>query len=321
MTDLLFIVLGLLLLGFGGEGLVRGSVTIAEKLNLSTLLISTIVIGFGTSAPELVVSVNAALSGAPEISLGNVIGSNISNTLLILGVASLLVVIPCRTMQIKYDAAMGLFASSVLSVLAIIGYINRLMGTIMLAMLIVYLLFIIIREKKARRHHQTKASLDAVITDVIPLKKTSFPMACLITLGGLALLVIGSNFLVNGAIAIATKYQVSQAVIGLTIVAIGTSLPELATAAIAAWRNEPDIIIGNILGSNLFNLFSIIGITAMVKPIPFAGQLAAQDVWVMLGTSVLAFIIVVIRKKMTRIEGASLLSIYGLYLTWLYHSI
>ena len=312
MTGLLSLVIGIVLLFIGGEGLVRGSVTISERLQLSTLLIGTIVIGFGTSAPELVVSLDAVFSGFPDIALGNVIGSNIANTLFVLAIAALITEIPCRSHQLNRDAAMGVAAAVFLSLLGLTGSISRMSGLAMVLTLIVYLAYTIWSEKKRTKN------LDKQIKKDIVSKKMSLPISALMAVISIILLALGAHFLVNGAVSIANYFGVSKAVIGLTIVAVGTSIPELVTVCIASWHKHTNMVIGNILGSNLFNILSIIGIAAIVKPIPFTGQIAKQDVWIMVATSTVLMIIILSSKKINRWIASVFLALYCLYVLWLY---
>ena len=319
MFDILFVIGGLIFLFLGGDGLIRGSVTIAEKLNLSTLLISTIVIGFGTSAPELLVSIDAALEGFPEIALGNVIGSNISNIFLVLGIAASISTIPCLTSQIRRDAIVGMAASVFLALLSLSGYIHRFTGLAMFASLIAYLSYIIWSEKNESKLEKKKErKLEIQIEKEMVSKNISLSLAVFMTLISFIFLVIGARLLVDGAVSIAKDFGISKAVIGLTLVAVGTSLPELVTACIASWRKHSDVVIGNILGSNLFNILSIVGITAFIKPISFKGQIAQQDVWIMLATSALLISVILSRKQIGRLEGKVFLILYAMYIVWLY---
>ncbi|GGI86140.1 calcium/sodium antiporter [Legionella impletisoli] len=309
---------GLIFLCLGGEGLIRGSVAIAERLHLSTLLISTVVIGFGTSAPELIVSVEAALDGFPEIAIGNIVGSNISNILLVLGLAACLIPIPCRAPQIKLDSLMGVIACLLLALLAIPGYIHRPTGFLMVLLLILYQSITIWREKKFEPTIIEKETLKRQIEKEIIPKHLSLPHALLLAVASLFLLGLGAHWLVIGAVTLAQQLGISKAVIGLSLVAVGTSLPEIFTVLVASWRGHPDMVIGNILGSNLFNILSILGITALIKPIPFTGKIAEEDVWLLLFISIVLFLIILKRMKLTRMEGVLMLSSYGLYLLWLY---
>lgn len=322
MIDIAYVLFGLVLLSLGGEGLVRGSVTIAEKMRLSALLVSTVIVGFGTSVPELLVSVSAALKGQPDIALGNVVGSNICNTLLILGVAAVITVIPCKDRQIRKDALAGVFASLFIAFLSFTNVISGAIGLAMIALLGAYLTYNIWQENdKNKRDVVAAEKIQMHIEEAKSAKSFSFGVAMAMLAVSLALLVFGADILVQGAVAIAKRSGVSEAVIGLTLVAFGTSLPEFATACIAAWRKHTDVIIGNVLGSNLFNILGILGVTAIVKPIPFGGRIAQMDVWIMLAVSALLVAVMMTRGKISRLEGGVMLALYLSYVFWLYFSV
>jgi len=319
VQDLFLIAFGVLFLFLGGDGMVRSTVAIAEKLKLSNLVISTVIIGFGTSLPELLVSLSAALDGFPQIAIGNVVGSNISNSLLVLGVAAFITTIHCQNPQIKKDAAMGFIATLFLVLLSFIGIINRITGIFMLLTIISYLTYIIMyKQHEISTHKKEYKKIDKAIEKQTKAKQKSLISSIIITLLSLVILVIGAKLLINGAVSIAKSLGISNAVIGLTLVALGTSIPELATASIAAWRKHTDIVIGNILGSNLFNILSILGITAIVKPIPFIGQIASQDVWVMLAISIMVLLLINFRGEFSRFNGLLFLVTYVLYIYWLF---
>jgi cation:H+ antiporter len=300
VTYLLFIA-GLAALLAGGELLVRGASNIARTFHLSPLLIGLTIVGFGTSAPELLVSLQAALAGQPGIAIGNVLGSNIGNILLILGISALIapLIIPGR--KLWRDLGFMLLATGAIWVMLLDGQVTRLDGILLLAGLIVFLVTAFIA---GSGHPPEEEHVDS--------GPSWMPWA--ITAAGLVILVIGARLLVDSATTIARDYGISEAVIGLTIVAIGTSLPELATSVIAAWRKHTEISVGNIVGSNIFNIFSILGITALVAPIPAEARFAAIDMpWVAasaIGLTIIAFAL----GGLPRIAGAGLLAAYGGYL-------
>lgn len=313
MIDILMILGGLVLLFFGGEGLIKGAVSLARNFGLSKLLVSAVVVGFGTSMPEMTVSIGAALKGASDIAIGNVVGSNIANVLLIVGAASVLCPICIAGQTVKRDIFVMLGASLILCGLALTGMISFVAGLVMFTALIAYITWSYHQDKK--NGAETAAHIEEDIEgepQLSRLKATSY------AIGGLVLLIGGSYILVEGAVSIARGFGISEAVIGLTIVAIGTSLPELATAVVAAYRKHSDVIIGNILGSNIFNILSILGVTAMISPIPIAAQIATYDVWIMLGVS--AFLSVYLLRGATigRISGLAMLGAYIIYTAWLY---
>jgi cation:H+ antiporter len=313
--DYAYVAAGLALLLLGGEGLVRGSVAVAERLNLSTLLVSMVIVGFGTSAPELMVSTAAALKGAPNIALGNVVGSNIANILLILGMSAVIAPLACTRPEIMRDALAVLVASFVLVGLAQHGMIGRLSGFIMVAALGAYLSYAYLTERNASRR-------DEVFRERIAedLGKPGMGLATALTLCvlGLVFLVAGAHLLVEGATAIAQRFGISNAVIGLSLVAVGTSLPELATAAISAYRKHQDVVIGNIIGSNLFNILGILGVTGIVVPIPIEGRIADIDIWIMLAVAIALAPIIWTGRVISRIEGSVFLTLYVVYMAWLF---
>jgi len=300
VTYLLF-VLGLVALVAGGELLVRGASAIARAFHLSPLLIGLTIVGFGTSAPELLVSAQAALAGQPGIAIGNVLGSNIGNTLLILGVSALIapLIIPGR--KLWRDLGFMLAATAAVWLMLIDGRITRLDGLILLAGLAAFLTTAFI----AGSGHPPEPGHETIGPNWKPW---------VVTGAGLVLLVIGARLLVDSATTIARDFGISEAVIGLTIVAIGTSLPEMATSIIAAFRKHTEISVGNIIGSNIFNLFGILGITALIAPIPAEARFAAIDMWWVassaLGLTVVAFVL----GGLPRLAGLGLVAAYGVYL-------
>ena len=300
MTYVLFVA-GLLGLFFGGEYLVRGASAVARHFRLSPMVIGLTIVGFGTSAPELLVSVQAALEGRPGIAIGNVVGSNIANILLILGTSAAIapLLIPAR--KLWRDLGFMLAATAALWVMLWDGQVTRIEGLILLLGMAAFL---------------TTAFLTGKDDGGDSADDTPQWKAWAMTVAGLVVLVIGARLLVDSATEIARGFGVSEAVIGLTIVAVGTSLPELATSVIAAIRKQTEIAVGNIVGSNIFNIFGILGITATIIPIPADPRFATLDMpWVAataLGLTALAFLL----GGLPRIAGAFLLAAYGGYL-WL----
>jgi cation:H+ antiporter len=298
MTYLLFGV-GLVILIAGGEGLVRGASGIARHFKLSPMVIGLTIVGFGTSAPELLVSVQAALQGQPGLALGNAIGSNIANILLILGVSAVIapLVIPGR--QMLRDLGFMLGSAILFWVMLLDGSISRLDGVILLAGLT---LFLGLALRNGGAEHADDSPLMAQ------------PVAWALTLGGLVAMVIGARLLVGAASTIARDFGVSEAVIGLTIVALGTSLPEMTTSVIAALRKQTDIAVGNVVGSNVFNLLGILGITAVITPIAAAPRFAQTDmVWVTVTTVALVAVALSL-GRLPRAAGVVLLVAYGVYI-------
>ncbi len=314
MSDFLMIAAGLVVLLIAGEALLKGAVSIANRMGLSKLLVSAVIIGFGTSMPEMTVSIGAALKNAPEIALGNVIGSNIANVLLIIGVAAVLAPLRVDAQAVRRDMCVMLGAALLLCLLSTVGMLNAVSGAAMVMMLIAYITYGYLADRRAYAVRPQPAAGDDSDTAVT----MPHAWAALLCLGGLAGLIGGAHLLVTGAVSLARGMGISEAVIGLTIVAVGTSLPELATALVASLRRQNDMVLGNILGSNIFNVLCIIGVTCLVKPIQAVGQLVELDVWIMLGIT--AFLSVFLWRGMTigRGAGAFMLVLYAGYTLWLY---
>ncbi|MCE7887665.1 MAG: sodium:calcium antiporter [Alphaproteobacteria bacterium PRO2] len=312
MIDFIMIAAGLVLLFFGGEGLIKGAVSLARNFGLSKLLVSAVIVGFGTSMPEMTVSVGAALKNSPEIALGNVVGSNIANILLIVAIATLIYPILIKERAVKRDAAMMITASVLLCGLALYGSLGFIGGLLMFPGLIAYIAWCYSQDRK--NASQTPAHIEEDIEGA-PL---SVMVASFYSLAGLGLLVGGAYLLVEGAISLARDFGLSEAVIGLTIVAVGTSLPELATSIVAALRKHGDVIVGNILGSNIFNILAILGVTAMVKTIPMTGQIASTDVWIMLAVAFVFALPLWLGLRIGRGAGIAMLIAYCAYTAWLY---
>jgi cation:H+ antiporter len=316
LLDFGMVAAGLVLLFLGGEGLVRGSVAIATRLGLSKLVVGMVIVGFGTSAPELVVSLQAALAGSPDIALGNVIGSNIANILLILGIAALLTPLANEDGGIKREALVMLLAAAALVAALWYGELNRLIGFALLAGLAVHLTLAFLKERRSRADIAEGAAYEHEADEVtdIPLK---LPIAIIATLAGLGLLVVGAELMVEGSTAIARDFGVSEAVIGLTIVAVGTSLPELATAIVAAIRRHSDVVLANIVGSNIFNVLAILGITATIAPIGVSERFLLIDGPIMLVVTLLAFVILLRARTVSRLIGGGFLASYCGYILFL----
>ena len=301
MIDLLLIGAGLALLFVGGEALVRGAVALAARLGLSPVVIGLTVVGFGTSMPELVVSLNAALGGTPDIALGNVVGSNTANILLIAGIAALVWPIRTAGLHLGRDLVAMLAAALMLVPLFALGSLSRWTGAILLAALAGYLVMTFRASRAA-----PDAGAEAAPTP-LPLPLTLAYLA-----GGLLMLVFGARWLVDGAVAVARDLGVSEAFIGLTIVAIGTSLPELATSMIAALRRQSAIAVGNVVGSNIFHVLGILGATALIAPIPVAPRFLTLDLPVMLAATLL--LIALLRAPaIGRLAASALLAGYAAY--------
>lgn len=310
MLDALYILIGVLLLTSGGEALIRGSLAAANRMGISPLLSGLLIVGFGTSAPELVVSIDAALSQRPDIAIGNVVGSNIGNILLILGLCALITPLAVRPLILRRDAVTVVAASILFLVLVDGDALARFDAAILLLALVAYLLWAYWTE---RTGHAPSATLHrAEAQELTALPKTTLWIFMAVALG-LGLLIAGSQILLKGAVGIADSFGVSETVIGLTLVAVGTSLPELAISVIAAFRRHADVAIGNILGSNIFNLLGILGISALLQPLPVHVRVLQFDQWVMLGTSLILLLFLHTGNRLSRVEGGLLLLGYGVY--------
>lgn len=314
LPDLVLVVAGLFLLFIGGEGLVRGSVAIAERLGISKLLIGLVIVGFGTSTPELLVSVNAALDGAPEIALGNVVGSNIANVLLIVGIAAVIAPIANWERTAVREAVIASLVTLVAFALAQGAVITRLEGGAMLAVLAGYLAASYWLERRDRKAKAFQLETDELKD--IPLTRPW--LAPVLAIGGIAALVFGADLLVEGAVNIARDFGVPDAVIGLSLVAIGTSLPELATAVVAAVRRHSDVVLGNVIGSNIFNILAILGVTVLIHPIEVAARFRQIDTPVMLGAALLLLTLLFAAKSIGRIWGVLMLALYAAYMIFLF---
>jgi cation:H+ antiporter len=312
--DILMVIGGFVALMVGGEYLVRGAVAIASRLGMSPMVIGLTLVGFGTSTPELLTSLQAAFAGSPGIAVGNVVGSNIANILLILGVAAAITPIAVNPAAFRRDGAVLIAASLAGLAIVLTGTLGRGAGAVLLAGLVAYVTLTILFE---RRRHTAAAELYEAEAESVEIPGTSPLVATLQFVGGLAVTLLGARLLVSGAVGLATDLGVSDAVIGLTVVAIGTSMPELVTSVVAARRGHGDVAFGNILGSNIFNILGILGITALVKPLAVPDVIADFDIWVMLAATALLVATSVSGWRITRTEGAILLACYVAYLAWL----
>jgi cation:H+ antiporter len=301
------LVVGLVLLILGAEILVRGAATLAVAAGITPVVIGLTVVAFGTSAPELAVSLQSSLSGRADIALGNVIGSNIANILLILGIAGMIAPLAVTRQLIRIEVPVMIVASFLLLGLTRNGVISTAEGVLLVACLVGYL---VVQFRLGRTGGEEPSTITS---------RGGWPLAVGLVFGGLVLLVLGSRWLVEGAVAIATAFGVSQLVIGLTVVAIGTSLPEIATTVLATIRGERDMAVGNVIGSNIFNIMSILGISAIVAPggIPVARAAITFDLPVMVAVAVATLPIVVTGQRIGRSEAAFFLAYYGAYLLYL----
>lgn len=298
---------GLFLLVKGGDWTIDAAAFLAERLGVSKLLIGATIVAFGTSAPELFTSVNANLSGFPGISLGNVVGSNIANILLILGAVALVYALRTDPREVRADLLMMGLATLILVGLMMYGIVTQWAGLGLFALLVAFVVFRFMTDKGAGLSDLAEDAHDEGIDEK---GISTIGWALLYLVGGLAALVVGSEVLVQGAVAAGGALGVPEAIIGVTVVAIGTSLPELSTCLAAAVKRQTSMIIGNIVGSNLFNILSIVGITAMIKPLAVDPTLADMEMWLMLGLTALLVVWLLTVAKIGRASGIAMLVAY-----------
>lgn len=299
---------GIALLYYGAEYLIKGGVSIALKLKVPALVIGLTLVAFGTSAPELVVSIDATLKGSGDISIGNVLGSNICNIALILGLSAVIAPLTVQKKLYRFDLPLLTVTSILMGIFCLLsGGITRWQGGIFFAGILTYTIYSIYAGKKSGADDE----------DVSSSKIYSYAVSVLFVAGGLTGLVAGAKLFVNAAIFIARAGGISDAVIGLTVVALGTSLPELATSVVAACKGEQDIAIGNVIGSNIFNILCILGIAPLISPI-HAPEINWIDLGTMIFLTVSLFPIMRTNWKISRAEGAFLLLIYIAYTAYLF---
>ena len=311
MNPWLALVFGLVVLYFGAQALVKGGAGLALRLGLTPLVIGLTVMAFGTSSPELVVSVQAGLTGNGAIAVGNVIGSNICNIALILGLCALVTPLTASAQVIRREVPVMIGASVVALLMLLDGHLARWEGALLLVGLITYTVLTV----KQARVETSQAVAESFTSEIGP-KRDGLGKSIALVVGGLGGLILGSHFFVQGAVALAESWGMSQVAIGLTIVAIGTSLPELATSLVAALKKESDVAIGNVVGSNTFNVLGILGVAALVNPIDAPG-LAWSDLVVMLVIAVALLPLAKSGGRVNRWEGAALLVTYLAYTSWL----
>lgn len=298
---------GLVLMLAGGEGLVRGAIALAERLGVSPLVIGVTLIGFGTSAPELATCIDAALIGAPGLAVGNVVGSNVANVLLVLAAGALIYPIACEQRALRRDGPVLIASALICVAIVLSGHIGRWLGSALLVSLFVYLTLAALDDRRQLAKLGVKDENRSE-------PAYSVPVSLVLVLLGLGGVLLGADLLVKGAIDLASLLGVSDTVIGLTVVAIGTSLPELSTAVIASLKRQGELAFGNVVGSNIFNVLGILAATAVVKPIEIPDDVAGFDIWVMLAASVALLVFAITHKRISRIEGGVLLTGYVIYI-------
>jgi cation:H+ antiporter len=313
------ILAGIVILLFGGDFLVRGSASLARRWNLPPLFVGLTIIAFGTSAPELVVSVQSALQGVPGLALGNIVGSNIANFLLVLGLPALFGAIETTTPGVRRNAVIALGAAIALIIVSWDRVISFEEGAILFTAIIVYVLVL---GMLARGETDDPALAELTDVDHMEGLPKSMPSIILSIIVGLVALPVGAQMIVTGGTAAALAYNVDESLVGLTAVAIGTSLPELATVVMASLRRQAEMAIGNVLGSNIFNVFAVGGATGLVAnmtgtPLSLPESFFALDFWVMLGSSVVIAMIVIARRPIGRLLGSILFISYLAYIGYI----
>ena len=310
LITLLLFIAGLGLLIGGAELLVRGASGLAAAVGITPLVVGLTVVAFGTSSPELAVSVQASAAGQPDIALGNVIGSNIANVLLILGLTAVVAPLAVSRRLVRFDVPVMIGSSVLLLLMALDGSVSRLDGAVLVLGIVSYTVLMI----------RTRKPADGDMAPGSPAAgPRRWPAQAGLALAGLGLLVLGSRWLVGGAVEIATMLGVSQLVIGLTVVAVGTSLPEIATSVLATLRGERDIAVGNVVGSNLYNILAILGVAGVVSPagIPVADSALRLDIPIMIGVALVCLPVFFTGYRISRLEGALLLGYYLAYTAFL----
>lgn len=319
LGDILLIAAGFLALVVGGEILVRGAVGLAERLKVSTFIIGAVIIGFGSSMPELVTSIEAGLIGAPGIAIGNIVGSNIINILVVLGIAAMIAPIALAGGHVRTDTIIVCAFSATFVALCTALELTPIIGAILLAALAVYLTYSIRREMNvasgSNAPSQEAASIEGPSIGAPPPANQPLLLSAGAIAAGFGLLVLGGHFVVVSAISFAQFFGVSETIIGLTVVAFGTSLPEIATAVVAAMRRHADIALGNVLGSCIFNLLAIAGTLALITPVNVPQEIVRFDNLVMLAATVLLLAAVSALRQMGRPVGMLFLAGYAAYLT------
>ncbi len=326
MDPVTAILVGFGLLVMGGELLVRGAVRAAQCFGISPLMIGIVLVGFGTSAPEMAISVYAALQASPGIAVGNIVGSSISNILLILGLSAMIMPIAVSSKALSRDGVVVLASAVGFAMLGLVHPLDRPIGALFLVGLVGYLTYAWRQERTSPSQDLTSAQIRAEAQDqlrhvnfsarLVAGVRAGMPLgvALVMATAGLAVLIFGGQVLVDGAVALARSYDVSEEVIGLTIVAVGTSMPELVTSLVAALRRQPAVAVGNILGSNIYNVLGVGGLTGLLAPTVVPEQIAMFDNFVMVAAGIALMFFAWSGMRISRLEGATLFVAYGVYL-------
>ena len=312
--DYILLISGLIILIACGEFLVKGAVNLALKLNIPPMIIGLTVVSIGTSAPELFASLKAAGIGAADISVGNVIGSNIANLGLVLGLTTLIFPVAVKRSLLWYEWIVLILVSTLFVLFSIDGQLSKLDGIIFILLLIAYISFLVITTIRKNKKDSEKELLE---TNEIPKVPKPWAWIVLYIIIGFVGLYFGAEWLIAGAIGIAKSFDISEFVIGVTVVAFGTSVPELATSAIAAFKKESDISIGNLIGSNIFNILGVLGVTSIVHPLGINESLMKSDFFWMMGVALILFPMIYFSNKISRVSGLILLGGYIVYVSLL----
>lgn len=326
MDPIVALIVGFGLLVLGGELLVRGAVKAAQSFGVSPLMIGIVLVGFGTSAPEMAISIYAAMQDSPGIAIGNFVGSSIANIFLILGISAIIMPVQVTPKALSRDGLVVLASALLFTIISLIYSLDRIVGFLFLTWLVAYMAYAWRDERVATQDTADDAQSHAPThdtaqqgkdeSDLVAKMRKGMPggIALMMALVGLAILIFGGQILVDGAVDLARRYNVSEEVIGLTIVAVGTSMPELVTSLVAALRGQSAVAVGNILGSNIYNVLGVGGITGILVPTAVPEQIANFDNFVMLVASIALMAFAWSKMRISRLEGAIMLSAYVLYL-------
>jgi cation:H+ antiporter len=298
---------GLIVLIIAGELLVRGAVGVALKFNIPTLVIGMTIVSFGTSAPELLVSLKAALNNHPELAIGNVLGSNIANIALVLGITTMILPITVKRSTARIDWPIMMAATILFYIFILDAKIQWYEGLIFVIGIIVFNIYMFWNVKRQNKKEECDPDVEGV-------KKSNLILNLSLIIGGSIGLAFGANWLLDGAVQIASNFGVSEHIIGVTIVAFGTSVPELITSVMAAFKKHTDISVGNLIGSNVFNILGVLGITSLIKEIPVSAQVITNDIYWVMAISFLVFPLMIIGYKINRIRGFLLFASYCVYI-------
>lgn len=309
--EYILLIAGLATLIFGGDALVKGAVGIALKFDISVLVIGMTVVAFGTSMPELLVSVKAAIDNHPEIAIGNVVGSNIANIALVLGLTTMILPIPVKFSTVRVDWPIMMLSSVIFYLFILNGVINWWEGLIYSIGIIAFTVFTI---KNSSSNQKQIEEIQEDELEMVEKKSYGLLKSIFFVILGVVALTFGASWLLNGAVQIAKNYGLSEHIIGVTIVAFGTSVPELVTSVVAAFKKETDISVGNLIGSNIFNLLAVLGFTALIKEIPVSEQVITNDVFWMMGIAVILLPLMYYKYNINRIKGLILFASYFVYL-------